>query len=223
MKFKDIASLLGHEAITEIEGAIASVLRASDGDHDTVRALREFLVGMLAAVVTTKTYLPLSERLAAEDAAQLNALVRKIKEITPHQPSAQAPSAVAVDTRQLPRSATEQPPPQPVVASATERAGSVVQLLPGRARVAAGAMESHQVIPFRTAARQPQPPAEAASKTDRESMPHATCLALARNAIARKKELTARRREVFSRSLALLAKSQSLRTSLEAVQLGRHF
>jgi hypothetical protein len=36
---------------------------------------------MLAALVTTKRHLAVAELLAAEDAAQLNALVRKIKEI----------------------------------------------------------------------------------------------------------------------------------------------
>ena len=221
MKFEDIECIIGHDAITQIESTIASILRASEGDHNTVCALRELLVGMLAAIVTTKTYLPVSEQLAAEDAAKLNALVGKIKEITPPQPSAQAPSAVAVDVRGLPREGAEQPSPQLFVPSVSGR--SVVQLLPVRARAKAAAMESHQVIPFRVPARQPQPSAEAASTTNRESMCHATCLDAARTAIARRKELIAQKREVFARSLALLAKSQSLRTSLEAVQLGRHY
>jgi hypothetical protein len=85
MKIAHIERLVGQEAIADLQCTVASVLAASGGDHGTVCALREFLVGLLASILTTRTYLPQSQRLAAEDAALLNALVRKIKDITPHQ------------------------------------------------------------------------------------------------------------------------------------------
>jgi hypothetical protein len=180
MTFEDMESVLGYETVTAIQRAIASTLQASDGDHHTVAALRGFLVSMLAAIVTTKTYLPHAQRLAAEDAAQLKALVVRIKEIGRHRPvtPAQHGSAVADTTA------------------------------------------THNVIPFRQGPCQPRPEAE--PPMGREALSHAASLRAARSAIARKKELTAQRREVLARSLALLAQSWSLRTSLHAVQLGRH-
>jgi hypothetical protein len=85
MTLEGMESALGYETVTAIQRAIVSTLQASDGDHHTVHALREFLVCMLAAILTTKTYLPHSQRLAAEDAAQLKALVARIREIERHQ------------------------------------------------------------------------------------------------------------------------------------------
>jgi hypothetical protein len=200
-------------------------LEVAGGNHHTVRALREFLVGMLAAIVTTKTYLPLSEQLAAEDAAQLNALVRKINEIAPHQrpPPASAPTTVEAELRLLPGIGTAQPPPQLLVDLAAERSRKMVPLAQRGARAAVGAAGPHEVIPFRNAARQPQPAMEASSATGPEFRSHVASLYASRSAIARKKELTAQKREVFARSHALLTKSRSLKTSLEGMQLGRHF
>jgi len=221
MRFKDMETLLGQETITHIQGAIASALHASNGDHDTVCALREFLVGMLASIVTTKTYLPQSQQLAAEDAAQLYALVRKIKEIAPHQPATSAPTAAAM--LRLPGTGMHQPPLQPFGASAAEPSGSAVQLARRRAHEPASATELGTVIPFPHAVRRSRPAPETETATEGEIMSHVASLSAARSAIARKKELTAQKREVLARSHALLAKSRSLRTSLEAVQLGCHF
>ena len=99
MKFEDIERLVGQETIANLQGTVASVLETSGGDHDTVRALRKYLVGLLAAIATTKTYFSQSEQFAAEDAVQLNALVRKIKEIAPHQAATPMPAHVMEPAR----------------------------------------------------------------------------------------------------------------------------
>ena len=103
MKFEDIERLVGQETIANLQGTVASVLETSGGDHDTVRALRKFLVGLLAAIATTKTYFSQSEQFAAEDAVQLNALVRKIKEIAPHQAAKPMPAHVMEPARHAAR------------------------------------------------------------------------------------------------------------------------
>ncbi len=103
MKFEDIERLVGQETIANLQGTVASVLETSGGDHDTVRALRKYLVGLLAAIATTKTYFSQSEQFAAEDAVQLNALVRKIKEIAPHQAAKPMPAHVMEPARHAAR------------------------------------------------------------------------------------------------------------------------
>jgi len=121
MKFEDIQSLLGQETITGFQSTIASVLESAGGDHDTVCALRELLVSMLAAIVTTTTYLQQSEQLAAEDATQLIALVRKTKEITPRQQPVAPPLAltpVAAEVLMLSVRGAEQGATQQFVPSA---------------------------------------------------------------------------------------------------------
>jgi hypothetical protein len=181
MTFEEMESVLGDETVTAIQGGIASALQASDGDHHTVATLREFLVSMLAAIVTTKTYLPQAQQLAATDAAQLKALVARIREIERHQP--------------------------------------FVTPAPHGSSAVADTTASPNVIPFRRGPGQPRPEAEPTMGF--EVMSHDTSLRAARSAIARKKKLTAQRREVLARSLALLAQSWSLKTSLQAVRLGR--
>ena len=98
MRFADIESLLGHDTVARVQQAIISAYEASDGDDDAVRALRELLIGMLATIVTTKRSLPRSQQLAAEDAAQLQALVARIREIAPQPAAVVTASGVAVAT-----------------------------------------------------------------------------------------------------------------------------
>jgi hypothetical protein len=218
MKFEDIQDLLGQETITGLQSAIASALESSGGDHDAFCALRGLVVSMLAAIVTTKTYLQQSEQLAAEDATQLIALVRKTKEITPQQPATPplASTAVAAEILRLPGRGAAQFLPS------AEPSQITAQLAGRGAHEPAGTTDSHKVIPFRAKARRPEPGAsEVAPVAGCELMVHALCAS--RNAIARKKELTAQKREVLAQSRALLARSRSLRESLGALHLGRHF
>jgi hypothetical protein len=223
MKFEDIQSLLGQETITGFQSTIASVLESAGGDHDTVCALRELLVSMLAAIVTTTTYLQQSEQLAAEDATQLIALVRKTKEITPRQQPVAPPLAltpVAAEVLMLSVRGAEQGATQRFVPSA-EPSRIMAQLAGRDAHEPAGTTDSHKVIPFRAKARRPESGAsEVAPVAGCELMVHALCAS--RSAIARKKELTAQKREVLAQSRALLARSRSLRESLGALHLGRH-
>lgn len=110
MRFEQIRRLLGEDAVAAIQRSIVSVLQEGGADGQVVCALREFLVAMLASVVTTRTYLARSEQLAAEDAGHLNALVRKIKAITPQSAAAVAepPSnVIAFHPRSRPRTAPE--------------------------------------------------------------------------------------------------------------------
>jgi hypothetical protein len=81
MRFRDIESLLGEETVAQFESLVASALSAPRGGDDKVCALRELLVAMLAAIVTTKAYLPQSERLATADATRLQDLVAAILRI----------------------------------------------------------------------------------------------------------------------------------------------
>jgi hypothetical protein len=218
MKFGDIQNLLGQETITGLHNTIASALEASDGDHDTVCALRELLVSMLAAIMTTKTYLQQSEQLAAEDAAQLIALVRKTKAITPQQPAMPplASTAVAAEMLRLPGRGAAQFVPS------AEPSRIIAQLAGRGAHEPAGTTGARKVIPFRAKARRPESGAsEVAPVAGCQLMVNALCAS--RSAIARKRELTAQKREVLARSRALLAKSRSLRESLGALHLGRHF
>jgi hypothetical protein len=217
MTFEDIQNLLGQETITGLQSAIASALESSGGDHDAFCALRELLVSTLAAIVTTKTYLQQSEQLAAEDATQLIALVRKTKEITPQQPATPplASTAVAAEMLRLPRRGATQFLPS------AEPSRITAQLAGRGVHEPADTTDSHKVIPFRAKARRPEPGAsEVAPVAGRELMAHALCAS--RRAIARKKELTTRKREVLAQSRALLARSRSLRESLGALHLGRH-
>ena len=82
MRFAEIENLLGPETLSSIEQNVTAAYQAAGTDHEAFRALREFLVGLLAALVTTERHLPSAEQFAAEDAQQLNALVRKIKSIS---------------------------------------------------------------------------------------------------------------------------------------------
>jgi hypothetical protein len=222
MKFEDIQNLLGQETIRGLQSVIASALESSGGDHDTFCALRELLVSMLAAIVTTKTYLRQSEQLAAEDATQLIALVRKVKEITPQQPVTPplALTAVAAEMLRLSVGGAEQGATRQFVPSA-EPSRTRAQLAGRGAHEPAGTTGSHKVIPFRAKPRRPEPgSSEVAPVAGCELMVHALCAS--RSAIARKKELTAQKREVLAQSWALLAKSRILRASLGAVHSGRH-
>ena len=214
MKFEHIERLVGQEAISDLQCTIASVLEASGGDHDTVCALRKFLVGLLASIITTRTYLPQSQRLAAEDAALLIALVKKIKEIAP---------AIAAAMLQVPSRGLEQLPRHPFAASSAEPSGSAVQLGRRSAHGSASATELGTVIPFPDASARLRPAPETETATEGEFMSHVPAVSAAQMAIARKKELTTQKREVLARSQALLAQSRSLRTSLEAIHLGQHF
>jgi hypothetical protein len=223
MKFEDIQNLLGHETIMGLQSTIASALESSGGDHDTFCALRELLVSMLAALATTKTYLQQSEQLAAEDATQLIALVRKTKEIAPQQAATPPLALTAVATEMLRPSVrgAEQGATQQFVPSA-EPTRIMAQLAGRGAHEPAGTTDSHKVIPFRAKARRPQPGAsEVAPVAGCKLMIHALCAS--RSAIARKKELTAQKREVLAQSRALLARSRSLRGCLGALHPGRHF
>jgi hypothetical protein len=89
VRFAEIENLLGPETLFNIEQNVTAAYEAAGDDHDGFRALREFLIGLLAAVVTTERHLSSAEQFAAEDAMQLNALVRKIKSIS--QPAEGAP------------------------------------------------------------------------------------------------------------------------------------
>jgi hypothetical protein len=204
MRFTEIEARLGPDATCRIQDSVASAYRAAGAQVEGVSALRALLVAMLATVVTTERHLAVAEQLAAEDAAQLNALVRKIREIAPHRPATTtpAPAAVAAEAWRRPLWGKEQPP--------LARRG---------ARAASSTTEQGTVIPFRGTdrRRRPAPEAEEALASP------AASLCASRSAIARKKELTAQKREVLARSQALLAQSRSLRTSLEAVHLGQHF
>jgi hypothetical protein len=82
VRFAEIENLLGPETLSNIEQNVTAAYEAAGDDQDGFRALREFLIGLLAAVVTTERHLPSAERFAAEDAMQLNALVKKIKSIS---------------------------------------------------------------------------------------------------------------------------------------------
>jgi hypothetical protein len=82
VRFAEIENLLGPETLSNIEQNVTAAYQAAGGDHDGFRALREFLIGLLAAVVTTERHLASAEQFAAEDAMQLNSLVRKIKSIS---------------------------------------------------------------------------------------------------------------------------------------------
>jgi hypothetical protein len=223
MKFEDIHNLLGQETIRGLQSTIVSALESSGGDHRAFCALRELLVSMLAALVTTKTYSQQSEQLAAEDAAQLIALVRKTKEITPQQPAMPPLASTAVAAEMLRPSVrgAEQGATQQFVPSA-EPSKIMAQLTGRHAHEPAGTTDSRNVVPFRAKARRPKPGAsDVAPVAGCELMVRALCAS--RSAIARKKELTAQKREVLAQSRALLARSRSLRESLGALQLGRHF
>jgi hypothetical protein len=81
MRFSEIEAQLGREATFRIQDSVNSAYRAAGARRDGVNALRQLLVSMLASVVTTERHMPMAEYLAAEDAAQLNALVRLIKDM----------------------------------------------------------------------------------------------------------------------------------------------
>lgn len=81
MTFAQIEDLLGRDVVTRVQGSVRSAYAAAGGGQEGLRAVRGLLVGVLAATVTTRRHLPYAEQLAAEDAAQLNALVRKIKNL----------------------------------------------------------------------------------------------------------------------------------------------
>jgi hypothetical protein len=200
MRFAEIEILLGVEALSRIEESIVAAYQTAGARPPGLEALRVFLVGMLAAVVTTERHLPTAEQLAAEDAALLNALVRKIKEIAPHRLSTPPPAAVS-EVR---------------LSSGDKRRHS--RLVRPTVHKAAVTAETGRVIPFQGRARQ-QPPTPAA-EAPTEGVLHAG-LCAARSAIARKRELTAQKREVLARAQVLLEKSRSLRTALAAAEPGR--
>jgi hypothetical protein len=79
MRFAEIEARLGHDATDRIQDSIASAYQGTGARAEGVCALRALLVSMLAAIVTTERHMPVAEQLAAEDGAQLNALVRKIR------------------------------------------------------------------------------------------------------------------------------------------------
>jgi hypothetical protein len=83
MRFAQIEELLGRDIVLRVQGSVGSAYQAAGGDQESLRAVRQLLIGMLAAAVTTHRYLPQAEQLAAEDAERLNTLVRKIKDMTP--------------------------------------------------------------------------------------------------------------------------------------------
>ncbi len=82
MRFSRVEDLLGRDTVDEIQRAVGNAYQTRCADYAGFCALRELLVGMLAALVTSERHLPVAQQLAAEDAAQLNALVRKIQEIS---------------------------------------------------------------------------------------------------------------------------------------------
>jgi hypothetical protein len=82
MRFARVEDLLGRDVVDEVQRAVGNAYQTRCADHDAFCALRELLVGMLAALVTSERHLLVAQQLAAEDAAHLNALVRKIQEIS---------------------------------------------------------------------------------------------------------------------------------------------
>jgi hypothetical protein len=140
MRFARIEEVLGRDAVKEVQRAVGIAFQTRCADHDGFCALRELLVGLLAAVVTTQRHIALAQLLAAEDAAQLNALVRKIQEVNAPQPSTvpitsvgcatQSPASTATTAADRSRRALLVSPrrarPRPHLAGASPVAGSQV-------------------------------------------------------------------------------------------------
>ena len=82
MRFARVEDLLGRDIVDEVQRAVSNAYQTRGADHEAFCALRELLVGMLAALVTSERHLLVAQQLAAEDAAHLNALVRKVQEIS---------------------------------------------------------------------------------------------------------------------------------------------
>jgi hypothetical protein len=101
MRFARVEDLLGRDVVDEVQRAVGNAYQTRCADHDAFCALRELLVGMLAALVTSERHLPVAQQLAAEDAAHLNALVRKIQEIS--MPPVAAAANPATDRSLTPR------------------------------------------------------------------------------------------------------------------------
>jgi hypothetical protein len=93
MRFATIEEVLGRDTVNSIHHAVRDAYQTRCGDQSGLCALRELLVGVLAAVVTTERHIAVAQQLAAEDAAKLNALVRTIQEMRSPQPSTTIPSA----------------------------------------------------------------------------------------------------------------------------------
>ena len=209
MKFEHIERLVGQKAIAEIEGAIASVLEARRRSRYRLCAARvprwhacrdRDNQDVFAAIGAPRS----RGRGAAQCTGKEDQGDRAASSARAH---AAKPRAARQSNRRDSR-------------SSPRRQSEPAAWCSCAVRVVGQHNEPIKSFRFRTAARARHGNLRLRATASRS---HLAAVSAARNAIARKKELTAQKREVFARSQALLANSRSLRTSLEAVQLGRHF
>jgi hypothetical protein len=202
MKFRAIESLLGEETVAQFESLVASALSASSGDDERVCALRELLVALLAGIVTTKTYLAQSERLASEDAARLRDLVATILRIQEQQiPTSEAARAKRSTMVLKPANSDEAGPPAGN-RSAIARPQQVMRTLQFR-------------CPRSLMARQPTEGAPEAERKKSGSLALSRASELSAQRIARSEAIRAQTKMIVAQSQALLAKARMLTTSLQ--------